>query len=676
MSFHRRHFMSLTLAAGLLSTTALSVRAKPTAFDAKVNAFLAQSHLTDTTADAITARGNATLALANEAKAALEARKGPATLVDDFAAFDTLSLILSDGSSELYLVSQTSPIKAVRDAAEAILPKISDLATAVSLSRPIYDRLAAIPTAGLDAKTRFSLDKMLTNYRLAGVDKDDATRARVTALQTEITETGILFAKNIRDDTGDIALKPEDLAGLPQDYITAHKPGADGLVHLTFAYPDVLPVFDFATLRETRRKVLMAYSNRGYPANEATLKTLLEKRYELAQTLGYSDYAALITADKMIGSPERAARFLDDVNVAAKPGADANYAELLAFARTIDPSITDLQRWDNAYMQNRLRKQKYDVDAEVVREYFTLDKARTGIFKLIHDLFGADFRPWKTPVWDPSVTAWELYDGKTLVGRFYLDMSPREGKYNHAAQFPIRTGIEGRQVPVGALVCNFPATGPMDHDDVTTFLHEFGHLIHALYSGHTRYGVQSMGNLQWDFIEAPSQLLEEWTWDYDTLKTFASNSKGEVIPEALVKKMNAGRRFGEAGQWKGQLAYAAVSLNFYNRKPDFDLSKMYDEQIARYSLFPPVPGTHSYAAFGHLDGYSAIYYTYVWSKAIALDLFTRFKADGIRNPATAVRYRKLVLEPGGSEDANALIQDFLGRPLSLDAFKDELAQKG
>jgi thimet oligopeptidase len=665
----------LPLAAALLAGTSFSAQAAPTPLDKEADGYLSALPITGATPESVARRCDETLSLAAKAKAALESRKGKASIDGDFAAYDTLSLILSDGSSEMYLISETYPVKEVRAAAEACLPKLSDATTGVNLSRPIYDRLAAIPTAKLDAKTGFTLKKMLTNYKLAGVDKDDATRAKVTQLQKEITETGLLFAKNIREDKGDIPLKPAELAGLPQDFLDSHKPGADGLVHLTFDYPDIFPVLDFASIRETRRKVTTAFANRGYPANEAVLKTLLEKRYALAQTLGFSDYAALATADKMIGDPQRAAQFLEDVNVAAKPGADADYAELLAFAKTVDPTITKLARYDNSYMSNLLRKKKYAVDANEVREYFTYDKARSGIFKLIGDLFGADIRPWNTPVWDKSVSAWELYDGDTLIGRFYLDMHPREGKYSHAAQFPIRTGIEGRQIPVGALICNFPATGPMDHDDVTTFLHEFGHLIHSMYSGHTKYGVQSMGNLQWDFIEAPSQLLEEWTWDYDTLKGFASNAKGEPIPEELVKKMNAGRRFGEPGQWKGQLAYAAVSMNYYNRKPDFDLKSMYDQQISRYSLFPPVPDTHAYASFGHLDGYSAIYYTYVWSKAIALDLFTKFKTAGIRDKATAIQYRKQVLEPGGSEDANVLIQNFLGRPLSLEAFKDELAEK-
>lgn len=494
-------------------------------------------------------------------------------------------------------------------------------------------------------------------------------------MQKEITAIGLQFDRNISEDKGDMPFKPEELAGVPQDWLEAHKPGADGLVHLTYDYPDLFPVLDFADNRETRRKVASGWLDRGYPANESVLKQLLEKRYELARTLGYPDYATLITADKMIGSPQRATTFIDDANAAAQPGADADYAELLAFAKAADSSIDRLQFYDAFYMKNRLRKQKYDVDAAEVRRYFTYDKARSGIFRLVRDLFGADIRPWDTPTWDTSVSAWELYDGDTLVGRFYLDMHPRTGKYSHVAQFPIRTGVEGRQVPVSALVCNFPATGPMEHPDVTTFLHEFGHLIHSLYSGRVQYATQSMSALPQDFIEAPSQLLEEWTWDYDTLKRFAADEAGQPIPQALVEKMNAGRKFGVAIGQKDQLAFSAISLNFYNRAPTFDLQAMLDAQVSRYSMYPPIASTHMYAGFGHLNGYSALYYTYVWSKAIALDLFTRFESAGIRNPQVAAAYRKTVLDPGGSEDANALIEGFLGRPLSLDAYRQYLQKE-
>jgi thimet oligopeptidase len=642
--------------------------------DAEATAYLAVLPLTPASAEAVAAHCDATLALVAKARAALEARTGPATLDGDFAAYDTLGLLLDDGGSEIQLIGQTHPDAAVRDAAQACQQRIADADTAVSLSRPVYDRLAAIPHDGLDATTRFTLDKVLANYRLNGVDKDAATRAKVADLKREITEIGLAFAKNIREDKGDIVLAPADLAGLPQDYVDAHPPGADGKVHLTYDYPDSVPVLEFGSVRAARRTVYLGFANRAYPANEAVLKHLLEKRHDLALLLGFPDYATLVTSDKMIGDPARAARFLDEDDAAARGAAEADKAELVAFAKAQDPSIDELQRYDAGYFENRLRKARYDVDAAEVRQYFTYDKARAGIFALVKDLFGADIRPWDTPVWDASVTAWELYDAGHLVGRFYLDMHPREGKFNHAAQFPIRTGVGGRQLPVGALVTNFPASGPMDHEDVTTFLHEFGHLLHWLYSGNVRYGQQSMGKVQWDFIEAPSQLLEEWTWDYDTLKGFAANAKGEPIPADLVRRMNLGRHFGESGRWKGQLAYSAVSLNLYNRAPDFELGPMVDAQVARYSLYPNIPGAHQYASFGHLDGYSAIYYTYVWSKAIALDLFTRFQADGMRNPDVAMRYRRLVLERGGAADANDLIRDFLGREQRMDAFRAYLSR--
>ncbi len=643
--------------------------------DRQVRAFLADVALTPASAEALTARCDASLALASNVQSALESRQGPATIEDDFAAYDALAALLGDILGETRVVANTHLVAEVRDAAEACDARLSEATTAVSLSRQIYERLVAIPRDGLAEGPRFALDKLLAAYRLAGVDRDEATRARVAELQKQATETGLVFARNIRDDKGDIALPPEALAGMPEDWLAARKPGDDGLVHLTYDYPDTIPVLRFAERRDTRYKAMIGLSNRGYPANKPVLEALLQQRYELAQTLGHADYASLIISDKMIGSSSLAARFIEDANAASQPGADADFAELEAFSKGVDPGIDRLMQYDYTYFSNLLRKQKYDVDAAEVRRYFTYDKARAGIFELMRDLFGADIRPWDTPVWDESVSAWELYDDGQLIGRFYLDMHPREGKFNHAAAFPIRVGVAGQQVPIAALVCNFPANGPMEHGDVVTFLHEFGHLVHMLYSGHTQYAAQWMGSLQWDFIEAPSQLLEEWAWDYDTLKRFASDESGNPIPQALVQRMNAGRNFGAALGQKQQLAYAAISLNYYNRPPGFDLKEMADAQSAKYLPFPPIDEMHAYASFGHLDGYSAIYYTYVWSKAIALDLFTRFNEAGIRDPEVAARYRRLVLEQGGSRDANDLIESFLGRPFSLDAYKRYLQKQ-
>src|SRR5579859_1493774 len=663
---------SLALAALFIATSShASVEPK-----SAIDTFLATNVVTAADAKIIDKRCKATQALAAKSRGAIEKRKGAASMKGDFVAFDDLSNLLDSSSGEMETISAVSPVKEVRDAAQSCISQLSDLSTKISLSRPIYDRLSAIPAESLPTPAAHVLSRTLLQFRLSGVDKDETTRKKVEALQKEITDIGLAFDRNIAEKRGEITLdSAEALEGLPQDYIDAHKPGDDGKIHISTNYPDTIPLLQFAKRAETRKAMYMAFQSRAWPDNEQVLKTLLAKRYELAQLLGYPNYAELITADKMIGNAQHVAQFLDEVDQAATAAAQRDQALMLAEQKKIDPAATSVNAWDSSYIANIIQKEKFDVDAGVVRQYFTYDKARTGIFQLLHDLFGADIRPWKTPVWDPSVTAWELYDHGRLIGQFYLDMSPRKGKFTHAETSMVRTGMAGRQIPIGLLICNFPAEGPMDHSDVTTFLHEFGHLIHFLYSGHQDYAAQSMPKVQWDFVEAPSQMLEEWTWDYDTLKRFASNAEGQPIPQELVTKMNAGRHFGEAGSWKRQIAYAAVSLNYHNRPADFDLTTLWKQEYDRYSLTPYVEGTHPYASFGHLNGYSAVYYTYVWSKAIALDLFTRFNSAGIRDPKTAMAYRTRVLDPGAVVDAGDLIKDFLGRDMSTAALKSELQGK-
>lgn len=638
--------------------------------------FQATIDVNPASAAAVTARCDAAETLAKRLMTELAARSGAATIDVDFRSFDALTNLIWAAQNDGYLISQTSIAKPVRDAGQVCSERMSAIGTDLSLSRPIYDRLVAIPANGLDAATRFTLDKTLQQYRLAGVDRDAATRARIITLTKQITATGLAFDRNISEDRSEVTFANADaLAGLPRDYLDAHKPAADGRIQIGTSYPDVIPILLYANHADTRKAMYLTFNNRAHPANDAVLKQLLVERAQLAKALGFANYATLATSDKMIETPGHAWAFLDEVNAAASPAAADESRRLLARLRQIDPTARALSPWDRLYLTNLISKEQYDVDSELVRQYFTLDTTRSGIFALVHDLFGSDIKPWNTPVWAPDVSAWELYDGARLVGRFFLDLSPREGKYSHAAQFPLRTGLAGRQVPVGALLTNFPATGPMAHEDVTTFLHEFGHLLHAMYSGRQRFGSQSMGNLEWDFIEAPSQLLEEWTWDYDTLRAFAANPAGEPIPAALVAKMNAGRHFGEAMDWKSQLGYSAVSLGFYDRPADFDLATMYRRQSDKYTSIPASADAHQYASFGHLTGYSAIYYTYAWSKAIALDLATRFRKAGLRDPATAMAYRKTVLEQGGSVPAATLIQAFLGRPFNTDAIREELAQR-
>jgi thimet oligopeptidase len=277
-----------------------------------------------------------------------------------------------------------------------------------------------------------------------------------------------------------------------------------------------------------------------------------------------------------------------------------------------------------------------------------------------------------------------MFENGKLVGRFYLDMHPRENKYKHAAEFVERTGVKGRQIPEATLVCNLPGgeagdPGLMEHDDVVTFFHEFGHLVHELLAGRQPWiGVAGISTER-DFVEAPSQMLEEWTWDPKTLATFAKHYKtGEPIPAELVKQMKRASEFGKALGVRRQMVYAKLSLSIYDRDPKtVNTDTMVKDLQQQYEPFPFVEDTHFQTAFGHLDGYSAVYYTYMWSLVIAKDMFSQFdKTNLLASNGAAARYRTKVLARGGSAPAATLVSDFLGRPFNFRAYEEWLNQEG
>jgi len=625
-----------------------------------------------------TTRCDTALTLVEKMLTDLETRDGPAG-AGDLKDYDTmLNVAYGVGYGEAPIVAEANPDAALRETGDACQQKTSDMVTRISLSRPVFDRLSTIDGTKLDGRSAYLLKRTLGEYRRAGIDKDEATREKVRSLNAELSELSTEFSKNLREVQGSVKVAPEDLTGLPEDYITAHPPGEDGLVTITTDYPDVFPVYTYSPNEALRKQLSEVFLNRAYPENVASLRGILEKRYELATTLGYDNWAAYITEDKMTGSPEAAADFLEAVEEAARNAAELEYDRLLAKQRELAPDATTVADWSRSYLAEQIRQSDYDLDSQEVRKYFAFNDVRTGIFSLVEDLFGVEIRDWEgAPVWQESVSAHEMYRDGKLVGRFFLDMHPRDGKFKHAAAFPIRFGPTSDGVPVAALLCNFPAgdhtTGLMEHGQVETFLHEFGHLIHNMFSGQPDYANLTMGNLEWDFIEAPSQMLENWVWDYDTLAKFAKDADGNVIPPELVGKMVAARDFGVGVGTLRQLLYANVSLDYYNRPPsEVDFDEIWNENQSKLSPFEMLPETHPYASFGHLDGYSAIYYTYQWSLAIATDMFTAFEANGLRDAETAARYRDLVLAPGSSKPAAELVHDFLGRDWSPEAYEEYL----
>ncbi len=609
------------------------------------------------------------------------AAKGKRTVENTLKPYDEALVYLNAASSQANLIEEVHPDAAVRSAAEKASQKAQAFGTELSLNRAVYDALSSLDLKGVDEQTRFYVEKTLRDFRLAGVDKDEATRKRIKALRDELVLIGQEFGRNIRDDKRTVVVSDvSELEGLPADYIARHKPGPDGKITLTIDYPDSLPVFSYAKNENLRKRMYLEYNNRAFPQNMAVLDKLVAKRHELAGLLGFKNWADYITADKMVGSGKNASDFIDRIVDASGAKAASEYQTLLKRKQKDVPDAQGVNAWEASYFSELVRKADYDFDSQSVRPYFQYSRVKQGVLDITSKLFGVTFREIKdAPVWHPSVEAYEMLENGKLVGRFYLDMHPRENKFNHAAEFPVRTGVRGQQIPEAVLVCNFPGgdagdPGLMEHDDVETFFHEFGHLIHELFAGRNEWIGTGGISTEQDFIEAPSQLLEEWTWDAPVLQTFAKHYQtNEPIPAALVKQMRRADEFGKALTVRRQMVYAKLSLSIFDREPSqVNTDTLVKNLTEQYQPYRFVEGTHFQTSFGHLDDYSAIYYTYMWSLVIAKDLFSQFDRANLLSPAVAKRYRESILNPGGSRPAAKLVETFLHRPFNFKAWQQWL----
>jgi thimet oligopeptidase len=547
----------------------------------------------------------------------------------------------------------------------------------------VYNAIAALDLSHTDSATQYYVKRQLLEFRLAGVDKDDATRARLKQLNDQATQEQSAFDRNISDGKKSVEADPSELDGLPQDYIDRHKPGADGKVRITTDYPDALPVFTFANSLPLRHRLFIAFDTRAYPKNQEVLTSLMKTRYEIATLLGYSSWADYNAADKMIAKGGNIADFIQQINDAARPLAQREFDMLLAEKQKTTPGAKEISDDEGGHLSELVRRTQYNFDSQSVRPYFPFMQVKQGILDAASDLFHISFQQeMNVPSWDPAVETWLVIDHGKPIGRFYLDMHPRPGKYSHAEMAPVLDGIKGKQLPEAILVCNFPAPtaddpGLMTYGDVTTFFHEFGHLVHHILGGQQSWAGIAGISMESDFVEAPSQMLEEWIHSPQVLAKFARHYKtGEPIPAELVARMNRASAFGRGGWVLRQNEYSAISYDIYKGKPeDVDLDALTHDDGRKYTLFTPIEGTHEWASFGHLGGYSSAYYTYLWDKVIAEDFFVQFDHKNLLAGDAPARYRHLVLEPGGSMSANDLVKNFLGRPQNMTALQKWMAEE-
>jgi thimet oligopeptidase len=624
--------------------------------------------------DWVGARGEQQLALARSLVEGLRSDP-PKEPLEVLRVWNDAQTALSNAASVGSLFSEVHPDPAVRERAESVAQQVQKLDTDLGLDTQLYAVLAGLDGSGLDPDATRVLERTLRDFRRSGVDRDEETRDRLRALSERAILLSQEFSKNIRENVRSIRVTPDRLAGLPEDWVQAHPVDDDGLVTVTTDYPDVVPFRTFAHDAEARRDLVTEFLTIAWPANDRILQEIFAVRREHASLLGYASWADYDAEVKMIGSGEAIGEFIDRITELSAASAERDKAVLLERLRQDRPDATDIDGADVSYYSELVRKEDLAVDAQRVRTYFPFESVRQGLLDVTGRLFGLEWSPvcrQDARTWHEEVATYDVSFHGERIGRIHLDLHPRDGKYKHAAQFDLARGVAGTQLAEGVLVCNFNR-GLMEHDEVVTLFHEFGHLVHHVLAGRTEWVRFSGVATEWDFVEAPSQMLEEWAWDADVLATFARNAEGETIPAELVEAMRRADDFGKGYDARTQMFYAALSYDLHVNQTE-DLTARVRDLMARYSVFPYLEGTHMQCHFGHLDGYSSAYYTYMWSLVIAKDMFSAFDKGDLFDPEVAGAYRDKVLAQGGRRDAADLVEDFLGRPYTFDAYAAWLAE--
>lgn len=580
---------------------------------------------------------------------------------------------------------QLSPDKAVRDASLACSQKVSAFDVELSSDPRIYAVATRVATLG-DAKTQ--ADQKLVEYyveggKRAGAGLSDAGRKQVTQLFDKLNDLERDFGAALDDDKTAIRITAAEAKSLPHDFLSTLAKSGDG-----YTVPVNESTYDEFLTTETsgaaRKRFVAAYGNRGGAANVQRLQQAVKVRDQLAHLLGFASWAAYQLDAKMAKTPDRVESLLNTVSSKLLPKADQEVSALATLKRS-SGDRSPFMTWDYYFYENQLIKSHYQVDAQLVRQYFPVDHVVSSVLGIYQQLLGVTFAEI-TPAeaWAPGVREFSITDtasGKP-IGWFFLDLFPRPGKYGHFANFAIRPGRvlpDGSyQKPISSIVGNWPVAAPgqpalLSHEDVIVFFHEFGHLMHSTLSTapyETLYGT----SVRPDFVEAPSQMLENFMWQPSILKQVSSNYQtGQPLPDDLIAKMIALKHVGDGVTWSTQAFYAQYDMTIHSSGPTVNVDNTWFDLKKKMTPFPSIPGTHPEAGFGHLmSGYDAGYYGYLWSKVYAQDIFTRFQKEGLENPTVGMAYRKDILEPGATVEPDVLVQNFLGRPVNPDAFYEDL----
>ncbi|MCU4368729.1 M3 family metallopeptidase [Acinetobacter courvalinii] len=591
------------------------------------------------------------------------------------AEWDQLMASFEDFAGPISLYSNVDPDAKLRKAAEDCEVKLNQLQTEIYQNPKLYQRIKN--TTAADAIDRKYRQDILDAFEDTGVQLAPEKRARVKTIFDELTKLSQEFSRNIRDNPEKLEFTPAELKGLPDSYIAGLKKNDKGNYLLGFEYPEYQPFMELADSDAARKRYQTAFTRRGTEKNLVLLKQIIDLRYELAQLFGQASYADLALKKRMAKTPKTVNSFLTDVHKVVAPLEQKEVEELRAFkAKTLNTPIekTEINRWNVGYWSEKLRKAKYQIDQEKLRDYFPTLAAQKWLFAISSDLYGIEFKPTKVDTWQDEVEYYDVTDKKTgeVLGGLYMDKFPREGKYGHAAVWGVYGGSTlSKRKPISVLVTNFNRKG-LNSDELETFVHEFGHALHGILSK-TRYSGQSGTSVERDFVEAPSQMYEEWARRKETLSKVADYCDPACprVDDALIARLKSVHNYGRGMRYARQTLYAQYDMALHGadalKVQPMDVWKKMESATA----LGYVPTTEFPGQFGHLMGYQAGYYGYMWSEVLALDMLSAF-GDNLNNPVVGQRYRQTILSQGSQKDAAQLVKDFLGREPDNKAFFNEI----
>ncbi len=588
--------------------------------------------------------------------------------------WDRDSIALENVSGPISILNNVHPDRSVRDAADPVMVELASFSTEVFQNEKLYERVLAV-RPGSPAQAQLRKD-LLESFEDSGVSLPAGKRARAREIAERVNELSQEFEKHIRENETKLTFSPDETRGLPPAWIERVERDEHGNAIVGFDYPEYVPFMANAHDEAARRRYYIANTNRGTPANLPILDEMVALRRELAALYGLESFARYATRRCMVGNPETVRRFLDEVRAAVAEAETRDLADLRAAkseATGRPLADTRLHRWDLTYYTERLRERRFRVDQEELRKYFPTERTIAWVLGVISQLYGVRFERAAVPVWHEDVRYFDVREAATerFLGGIYMDLFPREGKFKHAAAWPVRGGsLREERTPVSVLVTNSDRVG-FTQDELETFFHEFGHTLHGVLS-ETEYNQHAGTSVERDFVEAPSQIHEEWARRYESLKTLR-----DACPEcppldpALVERLEAARRFGQGILYARQLLYSDFDMALASESPEGAIEAW--RRLEGATSLGHEEGTAFPGTFAHIaDGYAAGYYGYMWAEVLALDMLSVY-GDNLMDAEVGRRYRKTILARGGEEPARLLVERFLGRPVDSGAFFAEVA---